>query len=312
MYKKALDFIKYNNAFTIIFVLCFFSFGITYAASPTVRDSVYSSQETVVSIDNKAIVSADLDNLDFNLRIGSITEDGKDYFVAYSYQTLAIENSVWQNKEVNKTLTVDKEALDGKDLGLYVAKQLGENIDYELSYLKRVKKLEQDKGESQKVVTVEYSGLIGKLLNPEEKVIEGYSPVIPEAVPEVAATVESNPADVIVSAKHAQPQETPTVATTSSPVVNEQLVHDVVGELLQGQATSTAVSEPATSTPDIIPVATSTSPEATSTPVEATSTPPATSTPDITPEATSTMSETTIPPETTGAAEATSTPEVAP
>jgi hypothetical protein len=282
MHKKVLNFIKYNNAFTIVFVICFFSFGITFAASPAARDSVYSSQETVVSVDNTAVVSADLDNFNFNLRIGSITEDAKNYYVAYSYQTFTVEDSVWQNKEIDKTLTVNKEALDGKDLGIYVAKQLGDNINYELSYLKRVQKLEQDKGASQKVVTVEYSGLIGKLLNPNEKVIEGYNPVIPEAVPEVAATVESNPAAVIVSTRHLQTQNNP-VATTSSTTVNAGLVSAVVGQLLQGQATSTpAVSELATSTPDIAPEATSTTPE------------------------------TTIPPETTGAVEATSTPEVAP
>jgi len=283
MYQKILNFIKYNNAFTIIFVICFFGFGITYAASPEVRDSVYSSKETVVSIDNTLIVSTDLDNFNFNLRISSITEDAKNYYVAYSYQTLAIENGFWQNKEMEKTLTISKEALDGKDLGLYMAKELGENINYELSYLKRVQKLEREKGESQKVVATEYSGLIGKLLNPKEEVVEGYNPVIPEPAP----VVESNPASVIVSTPYYEPSNksapisTPTPPPTSSApprtepaqeststptstpatlpapeqMIDEKKVQEVVNELQSG-ASSTPTTEAApdsTSSPQATP-----------------------------------------------------------
>lgn len=218
MYKKLLNFIKYNNAFTLIILAFFFSFGVTFAANPDVRESVYSSEETVISVDNGLIVSADLDNFNFNLRISSITEDEKNYYTTYTYQALIVEDGIWQSKEIEKVLTVNKEALGGKDLGLYLARDLGENINYELSYLKRVQKLEREKGESQKVVTVEYSGLIGKLLDPEEKVIEGYDPVIPEPVVEVPATVESNPAAVIISTPYS---ESPDSAQATSEVLPE-------------------------------------------------------------------------------------------
>ncbi len=261
MYEKTLNFIKYNNAFTIIFVIIFFSFSISYAASDDVRSSVYASEETIVSIDNSLIVSADLDNFSFNLRITAVTEDEKNYYATYSYQTLTIEDGFWQNKTIEKTLTVSKEALDGKDLGLYLAEELGENINYELSYLKRVQKLEREKGASQKVVTVEYSGLIGKFIDPKEMVIEGYNPVIPEPVPEVPATVESNPAEVIVSTPYTQPspeatagtaesvqEATPAPTSTESGVgaptesvgeemVDEELIQEVVEELLQETTT---------------------------------------------------------------------------
>ena len=220
--QKILNFIKYNNAFTIAFVIVFFGFGISFAASPAVRDSVYSSEETVISVDNGLIVSTDLDNFNFNLRINSVTEDEKNYYAAYSYQTLVIEDGFWQSKEIEKTLTISKEVLDGKDLGLYVAKELGENINYELSYLKRVQELEKEKGESQKVVAVAYSGLVGKFLSPKEKVIEGYIPVIPEPVPEVPATVESNPAAVVVSTPYFEPQTNPTTQPSpAEPAVTE-------------------------------------------------------------------------------------------
>jgi hypothetical protein len=258
MLQKVLHFIKYNNAVTIILVMCFSGFGVAYAASPTVRDSVYSSQEVVVSVDNTAIVAADLDNFNFNLKINSVTEDDKNYYVAYSYQTLAIGDSVWQIEEMDKTLTVNKETLDGKDLGLYAAKQLGDNMDYELSYLKRVQKIEQEKGVSEKVVTTEYSGLVGKLLNPKENVIEGYNPVIPVPVPETPVTEPSNPEPVVVPPVNSEPQINP----TPEPVVQPQTEP-------APEATSTATTTPATE-----PAPDST---ATSTPVSdqaATSTPP--------------------------------------
>lgn len=263
MYKKALDFIKYNNAFTIGIMVLFLGAGISFAASPDLRDSVYSSTETVVSVDNSWIVSADLDNFDFNLTINSITEDEKNYYAVYSYQTLAVEDSIWQNQETEKTLTVSKEALDGKDLGLYVAKELGENINYELSYLKRVQKLEIEKGKSQKVIATEYAGLIGKLLDPKEEVIEGYSPVIPEVVPTVPATVELNLAEVVVSTP-AAPTESE-AAPAPGEMIDENLVHEVVEGLLQNQATSTL----STPTPEVTPTPTplpSDSPTPTDTP----------------------------------------------
>ena len=130
MQQKILAFVKYHNAFTLILVICFFGFSVSYAASPEVRSSIYTSTEKVASVDNALIISTDVDAFDFNLRIQAITEDDKNYYAAYSYQTLLVEDGVWQNKAIEKTLTVNKAALDGKDLGLYVARELGESINY--------------------------------------------------------------------------------------------------------------------------------------------------------------------------------------
>jgi hypothetical protein len=238
MSEKIINFIKYNNAFTIILGVCFLGSGVTFAYSTTVRDAVYSSSEIVTSVDNGLIISTNLDNFDFMLKINSITEDGKNYYAVYSYQTLMIEDGAWKVKNVEKTLTVNKEALDGKDLGLYASKELGDNINYELSYLKRVQKLEREKGESQKVVTTEYNGLIGKLLDPKEQVIEGYNPVIPEEVTsEVSAPVELKPEPEVIP---------PTPEVITEPVVDTTPTPEIVPE---PEATST----PATTTPEVIP-----------------------------------------------------------
>jgi hypothetical protein len=304
MSEKIINFIKYNNAFTIILGVCFLGSGVTFAYSTTVRDavqsSIYTSSETVTSVDNGLIISTNLDNFDFMLKINSITEDGKNYYAVYSYQTLMIEDGAWKVKNVEKTLTVNKEALDGKDLGLYASKELGDNINYELSYLKRVQKLEREKGESQKVVTTEYSGLIGKLLDPKEQVIEGYNPVIPEEVtPEVSNTVELKPEPEVIPLPSTPSVPDLTPVTPVTPVTPAPSASESTSTPVLESATSTpqATSTPATTTPEVIP-----EPVATST--------PATTTPEVIPE------PEVIPPTpeviTEPVADTTPTPEIVP
>lgn len=216
MLSKLLYFIQYHNAVTIVFVVLFFGFSVSFAASPEMREAIYSSTETVVSVDNGVLLAADLDAFNFNLKIRSVTEDDENYYALYSYQTLAVADGAWQAKEIEKIMTVGKEALDGRDLGLYLAEELGENISAELAYLKRVRLSEKEKGESQKIVAVEYAGLIGKLLDPSENVIEGYEPVIPEPAPEIPATVAVNPAEVVVSTQYAPAADAPVGETESA------------------------------------------------------------------------------------------------
>ena len=244
MYTKFFNFVKYNNAFTILLALFFFGFGITFAANPS---SVYSSQSTVVSVDNNWLLTVDLDTYNFNLRINSIKEDEKNYYADYSYQTIVIENSVWQNKEMTKVLTISKDSLEGKDLGLFVAKELGENINYELSYLKKVQKMEREKGESQKEVVTEYSGLIGKLLDPKEEIIAGYVPVIPEVIQE-ETNIENHPERVIVSIQYPEPTEPKEAEThenqTTAPAVVEPTPEPVVAPPVADETVAIPPVEP--------------------------------------------------------------------
>lgn len=249
MYEKAIAFVKYNNAFTFIVASVFFGGGVSFAANPAMREAIYSSEETVVSVDNGMIMGVDLDAFDFNLKIDAVTEDENKYYAAYSYRTLAVEDGVWREREISKTLTASKEALDGGDFGLYAARELAENINYELSYLKRVKKSEEEKGESKKVVTVEYSGLIGKLLDPKEMVIEGYNPVI---VPE--EVVPPAPADPIISddavpAPAPSPEPEPSQSPVSGPVMPEvpPITPVVSEEVLPSASPIVEPSEPSVS-----------------------------------------------------------------
>src|SRR3989344_2975237 len=252
MFQKIINFIKYNNAFTIGLMIFFFGTTMSFAASPTLRGSVYSSSATVTSVDNRLIVSTNLDNFNFNLRIKSVTEDGTNYYIVYTYKTLAVSSSIWQNVSLEKTLTVSKESLGEKDLGLYVARELADNINYELSYLKKVQEIEAGKGVSKKVVTKKYAGLVGKLLDPEDRVIEGYAPIIPEpelepeVVPEPPEApdpnlfVENDPNYVKpdLNPKPPTPKPTPqlpppTIPPEAPPApVDEEEIAEIVNEML--------------------------------------------------------------------------------
>src|SRR3989338_5303478 len=123
MKDKILNFIKYNNGFTLAVMFFFFISGVSFAASPDLRDGVYASSEELTSIDNGILLSTNLDSFNFNLRINSVKEDNKSYYVDYSYQTLAIEEGSWQRLDRQKSMTVSKSSIEGHDLGLYVAGQ---------------------------------------------------------------------------------------------------------------------------------------------------------------------------------------------
>jgi len=226
MLQKIVNFIKYNNAFTLGVMVVFLGTGMSFAASPDLRASVYSSSEILTSVDNHLVVLTDLDNYDFNLKINTVTDDADNYYVAYSYQTLAIQDGAWENVNLNKTLKVVKSALDGKDLGLYVAEELSENINYELSYLTKVQDLEKVKGESNKTITVEYAGLVGKFIDPKEKIIEGYNPIVEEINPETNRDV----VDIPGPSSSTPPESSPTLAPQGQ--VDEATVRRIIAEML--------------------------------------------------------------------------------
>ncbi|MBP9715203.1 MAG: hypothetical protein KBD52_01815 [Candidatus Pacebacteria bacterium] len=266
MFAKILHFVKYHNFFSIGFTILFGGLSVSLAASPTLQKSVYNSTETITSVDNTKIVSTNLDNFNFNLRINSVKDDEKSYYIDYSYKTLSIKNSVWQEINLSKTLTVSKESLGERDLGLYVASELGDNINYELSYLKDAQKLQKNNGMSKKVVTTEYSGLIGKMLDPKEKVIEGYDPVIPPPVIEVVVEEEVPiVASPILTPEISEKQEeqvvTPPPSTeqnlTTNSTLDEQavilLIEKMLAESQNQNSGSSSSSSSGNSEPDPIP-----------------------------------------------------------
>ena len=264
MFQKLLNFIKYHNAFSIAVAMVIVG-SAAFAASPDLQQAVVASHESINSVDNRALLALDINNLDPQLQITAITEDSDTYYIQYHYQTYDIEDFIWQPVVKEDTLKVAKAALRGQDLGVYVAEQLGQVIDYQHSYLAEVQKRERQNGETKKVATVTYSGLIGKFLNPEEKTFPGYEPVVkaPEPTPPVttaptAATSTTLPSvpetlPIMPSAPLPTPTPTSTPELTPTPIIISTPTQTSTSTL----STSSGQAEPiltSTTTPEVAPV----------------------------------------------------------
>lgn len=226
MFNKLIHFFQYHNAVPIIFSLISIASVSALAASPEVRDNFLSSEETIQSVDNSGILAANLDNFNFGLKITIIQEDNNYYYISYNYQSMAVVDYFWQQVQKENILKVSKEGLAGRDLGLYVADQLGEVINYELLYLQEVKKNEQEKGLTKKVATIEYAGLIGQFFDSKEKVFPGYQPIVVQ-----------DPATTAVVAFEIIPNSGNATGTKGG-MVSKAYIKDLVMEILaqnQGQ-----------------------------------------------------------------------------
>jgi hypothetical protein len=180
-FGKVLNFVKYHNAFTIGIVLLFV-FSATIFASEGVRDTVIGEKtETRQGTDNSVIINKNLDSFDPRITVVSVTQDEKNYYIEYNFNTVGIKENKWENIQKERILTISKEALRGKDLGLYVQKELSQVIDNELVYLKEVQKAEKEKGQTEILTTTEYTGLVGLALNIKDKTFSNYKPVIKPA-----------------------------------------------------------------------------------------------------------------------------------
>ncbi len=201
------NFFKYNNIVPITLSLLLLSFGTTLAASPDIRSdvaaSVLSTQTKVVSIDNTYLVNKDLSTYTPRAVISNVTEDSDFYYVNYAFNTIDIKDSIWQDVTKNETIKVQKEALKGGDLGLYVTHELRQRIDRELELLRETQDIEKNHV-SQAVVATVYGGLIGKFLDDSTHTLPGYVPVVTPPPPPPSDDVA--PADPQSSA---QPQTAP-------------------------------------------------------------------------------------------------------
>ncbi len=222
-----ISFLKYHNAVPLVVIFVFLGASATLAASPVARDAisdaVIQKKETVISIDNSRIVSANLENFNPTLQIKEVTEDDEKYYVRYAFTNITLKDYVWQDSAEERVLSIAKAELSGKDLGLRVAKELGEVLDYESGFLKEVQAKEKKKGATKKVATVEYAGLVGKFLDPEQKEFEGYAPIVPE--PEATAEAVTSQGE----------QSSSVVVTTPLPPTRDEIrafVADEVARLL--------------------------------------------------------------------------------
>lgn len=246
MLQKLTHFIKYHNALPIAVSLVVAGSGAALAATnDAVREQIVSEEVVVQSVDNNYILSTDLAAFNPGLQITTVEEDDDFYYVAYTYNTIAIDDYLWRDKVVEETLAVSKEALGERDLGAYVAEELGQTVEAKMAYLKDVQKIEKKRGVSKKVATVTYSGLVGKFLEPKEETFEGYTPVKEEQRPYVASVEEAKQGAAIAATNAVSNQ---IAAAIPSKEEVERIIEKKVAELLAAETLTTSTSSANTTT----------------------------------------------------------------
>lgn len=244
--QKVINFIRYHNSFAIGVALIFVVMGGAFA-SETVRNAVIGEEIVMEQgIDNSQILAADLDNFDLALQIQSVSEDEENYYIDYTYRTLVILDNRWQEVLKEETLTVSKETLGDRDLGFYVAEELGEVANYQLSYLKEVQEIEREKGLQKVMTSVKYTGLKGLVLDIKNKVLPGYEPIVEELEgPEIMGFYEpkeiEEPASAEALAEESQPSQpsSPSYAQFPSQGEIEALIVREIAEYFTKQGEST-------------------------------------------------------------------------
>ncbi len=175
-------FLFYNNTIPIMLGVLFLGAGATFAASPEARDAVVSSQTAVTTIDNSYLVETTITDDTVSITIGSVTENDEDYFIEYQMTTVEPRDGAWQPVTKTKTLTVNKESVTSRDLGLYAEEELAEVHAAEVRRLKEAQEIERRAGITPKVITTEYSGLVGQFFDPNQEVFPEYNPIIDPSV----------------------------------------------------------------------------------------------------------------------------------
>jgi len=214
--NKALDFVKYHNGFVIGLMLALFGGAAIFAADSETRETVLGKEIiSQTGVDNTAILAADLDDFDFGIKINDVTEDENNYYVDYSFQTLEIQDNIWQAAQRRASMAIDKLSLAGKDLGLYVQEQLTQIAQNEQNYLKQVQAAETKKGPTQIARATEYTGLIGLVLDVKNAILPGYDPVVKPAPVELTVTPPAAPEEI------ADEENNNLLANDNSSVIND-------------------------------------------------------------------------------------------
>ncbi|MBP5993642.1 MAG: hypothetical protein KA731_01915 [Candidatus Moranbacteria bacterium] len=231
--RKILDFIKYNNAFPLIVAVVLLGTGAAFASSPELRQAVFAPADTGAPVlpkktDTKQLVAEDMKRFDLGLRIDAITEDAEAYHAVYAYQTLAVAGGAWQPVRKTGKMDIPKKLLGKRDLGTYLAEQIGQVIDREVAYLR----------EAQAAVRVaaaptassRYAGLVGQ---PVKKPAAGDTASATET--DADASTSNNSSDT------ADDQETVSQPTGLSDAEIRAIIVEAVAEFL---AVDTSMPEP--------------------------------------------------------------------
>jgi hypothetical protein len=175
MFKKALHFIKYNNAMVFILALIFvFGTGV-FAQTEAGQEFIGEKATKVEGIDNTLLIEADLDKFNMDFKIEKIEENEEYYFVTYTYLDLVEFEGAWQYQLQEKVRKVSKKL--NKDLGEYLADELAEQYEARIKDLKSSQASAGETGVKVRSEVEAYSGLIGRGLEVAGKLFTGYEPV---------------------------------------------------------------------------------------------------------------------------------------
>lgn len=175
MFKRAIHFIKYNNATVLILAFIFLLATGVFAQTEAGQAVIGAKQTSVEGTDNTLLLEADLDLLDMEYKIEAVKSDEARYYVTYTYIDLVKLDNAWQYQMQEKVRQVSQNLK--KDLGLYLAEELGEEYEARIKDLKEEQSKAEDTGESKRIEVTEYSGLIGQTLTLAGKMFPGYEPV---------------------------------------------------------------------------------------------------------------------------------------
>ncbi len=177
-------FLSYNNAVPVGLSLLMLSVTAAFASSEEMRETVYDSETQVVAVDNTYISNIDLATFQPRAEITAVTEDEEQFYVSYTLSTIDIEDGVWQDVVKDRSITVTKAFLgDSIDLGLHISKELAQVVAAEHARLSETQQIEQ-RNVTPRIVATEYSGLIGRFMDPTVEEFEGYQPVVVAPEPE--------------------------------------------------------------------------------------------------------------------------------
>jgi len=245
--QKIIQFIKSNNAFVIILGLIFASAAGALANEKSREAIVGKTVITRTGMDNTQIISADLENFDIGLKIKSVKEDDKFYYVNFDYNAIDAKDGVWQTVKKEKNINVSKIRLGDMDLGLYLAEELKQLTSQEMAYMKEVQGIEKNKGAQKQVESVEYTGLKGLVFNDETKEIDGYNPVKEKENQKAEVVGVFNPSSGEEDEESKQTDEgegktSPQVTVVKEVISKETIMQMVKEALAQEQASEVSAS----------------------------------------------------------------------
>lgn len=218
-YQKIIHFIKYNNAFVLIVVFVLGVSGIALG-NENIREGVLLGKEEMeMGVDNAVLLATDVESWSFQPQILSIETDEEYYYVSYKFRTLGVRNNIWQEIWQENLLKFPKQSDRYTDVADYITKEIGEVIQHQHQLLKDTKKIAMTEGRTQRIVVVEYNGLVGSILNLERKVIPQENPLLAE-VPNLQIVLPETPA----------PENT---ETTTLPKEKEKIDKELIRKLVQ-------------------------------------------------------------------------------